>query len=396
MRQTPKPIGPVALFAALIISGVGIIVPVKTAHADDCLAAPNSPAPQGDHWYFRIDWATKRKCWYHRALGQSEQQVVAQATSMASDRSQSIIPKSASKANPSASASTSTSPAGSAPPLPYLELLAVELHPAPMIGLRTDEDVERRGQEGSSLASAVPQALAVRNATTQADLFNPAAIVALDTTPDADVERSRREGSGASSIPQMPASQETTMIKATAPAEDTGMVPMGPGANGQASDNVESSAKRLFQICVSFLSSQLDALIALDHKWKSVGVLVLLILTFGLPVAGILRAVAMKIVPRRRERVIIDRPAPNLIDNQDQRERRDGQHRQASERYQQEADLTDTFQKEKTFGLSEPPLPRGSPFLRSYTLPDLPNQQTSTYFCFEEGPDKVGRRFADA
>ena len=243
-----------------------------------------------------------------------------------------------------------------------------------------EKGVRQRGQFYKTLA--------VQNATTPA-------IAALDTTPD-PVERSKREGSRASSIPQALASQESATPKVTTPAEDTGVVSVRPKADAPASDNAESPAKRLFQICVSFLSSQLQALIALDHKWKIGGFLALLVLTFGLPVAGILRAVAMKIVPRRRERVTIDRPAPNLIDNQDQRERRDGQHRQASERYQQEADLTDTFQTEKTLGLSEPPLPRESPFLRSYTLPDLPNQQTSTYFCFEEGPAKVGRRFADA
>jgi hypothetical protein len=76
-------------------------------------------APEGNRWYFRIDWAKKRKCWYFRALGQSGQQVVAQSTSAseASARLQSIKPKPASKAASSASGSISTSPAGSAPPL---------------------------------------------------------------------------------------------------------------------------------------------------------------------------------------------------------------------------------------------------------------------------------------
>jgi hypothetical protein len=85
---------------------------------------------------------------------------------------------------------------------------------------------------------------------------------------------------------------------------------------------------------VSFLSSQQHAFIALGYKWKIGGVLALLILTFGLPVAGILCGVAMKIVPRRRGRIIIDRFAPNLIDNQDQHERREDQPQRDSECYQ--------------------------------------------------------------
>ena len=30
--------------------------------AKDCLAAPNSPAPEGKWWYYRLDWPTQRRC----------------------------------------------------------------------------------------------------------------------------------------------------------------------------------------------------------------------------------------------------------------------------------------------------------------------------------------------
>ncbi|OAF09813.1 hypothetical protein AYJ54_11435 [Bradyrhizobium centrolobii] len=36
---------------------------------DDCLASPKATAPQGQHWYYRLDRASKRKCWYLRAEG---------------------------------------------------------------------------------------------------------------------------------------------------------------------------------------------------------------------------------------------------------------------------------------------------------------------------------------
>ena len=35
----------------------------------DCLAAPNSRSGEGEHWYYRIDRATKRRCWYLGAAG---------------------------------------------------------------------------------------------------------------------------------------------------------------------------------------------------------------------------------------------------------------------------------------------------------------------------------------
>lgn len=34
------------------------------ARADECVAKPNAPAPQGQHWYHRIDRNLKRQCWY--------------------------------------------------------------------------------------------------------------------------------------------------------------------------------------------------------------------------------------------------------------------------------------------------------------------------------------------
>ena len=380
MWQTPKAIGLIALFVAVFVSGVGIVMPADTAYTDDCLAAPNSPAPQGNHWYFRIDRAKKRKCWYFRVLGDSGQQMVAQAASAASSRLQSIKAKAALKAAPSAGAST---PAGSTPPVPHLEMLAVEPQSAPMIGTRTDEDVEPSGRESSSPASPNPQGLALQNAMTQATLSNPTpAVAALDTTSEA-VEQSGRGGSRASSNPQALAFQDAP-----------------------ASDNAESPAKRLFQICVSSLSSQFHAFIALGHKWKIGGILALLVLIIGLPVAGILRGVAMKIV-RRHRKLVTDHSAPNLIDNQDRHGRRNDQRQQDSERYQQECDLADGFQTEKSYTArarnsapetAEPPSATSNPstlgfsearFLRRYTLPSVPNQEACTYLYFEESPAAI-------
>ena len=54
--KIPRPFGSIALVATLLISGMRVSVP---ASADDCLAAPNFPAPQGSHWYYRLDWATR-------------------------------------------------------------------------------------------------------------------------------------------------------------------------------------------------------------------------------------------------------------------------------------------------------------------------------------------------
>jgi hypothetical protein len=53
------------LFASLLVGA-----PLTTAshsepaEAEKCLAGPKGAAPQGGHWYYRIERATKRHCWY--------------------------------------------------------------------------------------------------------------------------------------------------------------------------------------------------------------------------------------------------------------------------------------------------------------------------------------------
>lgn len=40
--------------------------------ASDCLASPKGVAPQGQHWFYRLERTTKRQCWYLRAEGAKE------------------------------------------------------------------------------------------------------------------------------------------------------------------------------------------------------------------------------------------------------------------------------------------------------------------------------------
>ncbi len=57
---------------------------IGTAGAEDkraeenCLAAPNTLAPQGSHWYYRTDHVKQRKCWYLRTTGPAIQEQAAQ------------------------------------------------------------------------------------------------------------------------------------------------------------------------------------------------------------------------------------------------------------------------------------------------------------------------------
>jgi hypothetical protein len=47
------------LFIALTIRAGG-----AESAGDDCVAKPNSAAPQGSHWYYRVDRTANRRCWF--------------------------------------------------------------------------------------------------------------------------------------------------------------------------------------------------------------------------------------------------------------------------------------------------------------------------------------------
>jgi hypothetical protein len=67
-------VGSIPFIATVVVAALGVGALTSTARAKDCLAAPNSPAPDGSWWYYRLDWPTQRKCWYLRALGRPAQQ----------------------------------------------------------------------------------------------------------------------------------------------------------------------------------------------------------------------------------------------------------------------------------------------------------------------------------
>src|SRR5258708_3116382 len=54
-----------AIFASLL-AGIPLTTVSHSAvpAADDCLSKPKGLAPEGSHWYYRIDRASKRHCWY--------------------------------------------------------------------------------------------------------------------------------------------------------------------------------------------------------------------------------------------------------------------------------------------------------------------------------------------
>jgi hypothetical protein len=67
-KRLPRPGCNAPLLVLLLISSFLLSVQVSRA-ADECMEKPNAPAPQASHWYYRIDRATNRQCWYLGAEG---------------------------------------------------------------------------------------------------------------------------------------------------------------------------------------------------------------------------------------------------------------------------------------------------------------------------------------
>jgi hypothetical protein len=71
-----------AIFASLIVGAPLTTFSDSAAGADDeCLSSPKEQTPQGGHWYYRIDRATKRHCWYLKEDDEKPSQAAAKPVS---------------------------------------------------------------------------------------------------------------------------------------------------------------------------------------------------------------------------------------------------------------------------------------------------------------------------
>jgi hypothetical protein len=69
-----------------ILAGIPLATMTRgeTATADGCLSGPKAETPPGSHWYYRVDHANKRNCWYLRSEGSGLSQAAPQNTPPAS------------------------------------------------------------------------------------------------------------------------------------------------------------------------------------------------------------------------------------------------------------------------------------------------------------------------
>ena len=130
MRERSAMLASVML-AFVLIAGL-VLQSTRSADAEDCIAKPNAPAPQGEHWYYRIDRANNRQCWrlgpeglrVQKSAPQTEKQVAPAAAVQPPEPARARRPEttgSSVAAAARAEAAPEPNPAPAAPPLPFLD-----------------------------------------------------------------------------------------------------------------------------------------------------------------------------------------------------------------------------------------------------------------------------------
>ena len=87
-----------AISAGMIVAALALEASTAVA-AVECITEPNREPPEGSHWYYRVDRAIDRKCWYLRALIQGTSEAPAAVTQRASTRA-AVAPQTARRSKP--------------------------------------------------------------------------------------------------------------------------------------------------------------------------------------------------------------------------------------------------------------------------------------------------------
>ena len=269
-RQIPRVFASVALIATLQL-GIVVTVRANTARTENCLAAPNSTAPQGRHWFYRLDWETQKKCWYLRAPSQPAQQAAAPATLARVSSLQSTPPPSG-PAPAGDGVPMSLTSGDTAPPPTHIKKLAARPMLAPVLSATTDKFVQQSGQQENT-GRPIPE------------------------VPAPQVNTASQTSAQAAAPPPV-AWPDAPLVKAPDPI----VVP--------TNDDAETTARGREPISNTGMPMIIFPLLAL-----------------GLAAVGILWRVVIKNAGARRAQIIIDDAEPGIVDDQLQHEGREDQYR---------------------------------------------------------------------
>jgi hypothetical protein len=291
----PRAFVPVALVATLLTSAVCIAAPANTPRSDDCLAAPNSAAPSGSRWYYRLDRGTQRKCWYMRPAGQAAQQVHPPAPAA-------LLHSTPANSGPSPAtegAPISATIANTAWPPASAEIPAVNSTIALANRATAENTVHQSAQEENTQSIPPPPPSQAHTSTeTGVPTGTPAPTTATTSNASADRpdDQSGREEKTAQ-IPDPSAASATMPQETSAPtAAPTAWAPLiRTVPSDSPAANVSDEARRIVRG---------------DERTNSANTPLssLLILALALAVLGILSRGVAKLIAARRAPIITDDP----------------------------------------------------------------------------------------
>lgn len=332
LGQIQRPMGSLVLVTALFLGGAVTGETADTARADDCVAAPNSAASGGSHWYYRVDRASQRKCWYLRATDQPAQHTAAKRTSdTASPTTTTAREK---PAIDSASAPTSMNPGGSTEvPVPRIKPQGTLVGTATTVEPAQKSAKQRIPAQSTELATAsasAPMPTAPDDTTPSLrGVMVPSAQMSGATT-DQSVRLSAQTGSAASSITNAPAAQPSLSSQinnqgvvtalATNPAWpdpriglDKTPEPTAPPSEAQAvqpaMEATPNDADGTAQATTSATNTGVTA------SLTSAQIAIFAVAALGLVVAGFLLRIVVKIFVGRRHRIAVDHHDFDLVND---------------------------------------------------------------------------------
>jgi hypothetical protein len=242
-RELMKVVGPKSLIAVLLMLVVGVTFRAATAHADDCLAAPNSPAREGTRWSYRLDRATQHKCWYMRALDQPAEQVAAQA----------VAPFAIPLPRPrpaAANSAVSLSPVDADPPSSHAEGFTAKQSAERLVSGSTDETM-----------ASIPTAPASPQAPASSAVPEPSAMPLVGAA-------TAETASAISEIHQMVTLPETN-AEATTPAPDAETL-TGPTTDDITPAQQQAASKSNAQVAASGPTAPAQIIASIDDTASSI------------------------------------------------------------------------------------------------------------------------------
>src|SRR3954447_19418057 len=142
-RRTEFGLRPAIAALTFAASAIALAPASYAAPAETCLGAPKGVAPQGSHWYYRIDRPSSRRCWY---LAEKGQKVARRAATRPMPQAE---PDEEVETTEAPATSVPDTPAANAPPVPAAE-------PRPVITTLVTRNVSNTEQIAQAQAPAAP------------------------------------------------------------------------------------------------------------------------------------------------------------------------------------------------------------------------------------------------